>query len=160
MATVREIRLPGVGVRHEFVTADGTTVGVLVHRDGRREIMVYDRVDPDACSEVLSLSPDDTRTLNELLGGSQIAEVVASVQQHVEGLSIEWITLSQRSPSAGHTIGEGMFRTRTGCSIVAVIRGEETFAAPGPEFMFAPDDVVVAVGTSEGLDALRALMQI
>ena len=50
MADVRETKLPGVGVRHEFTTADGTDIGVLVHHDGRREILVYDSDDPDACS--------------------------------------------------------------------------------------------------------------
>ena len=36
MADVRETKLPGVGVRHDFTTDDGRDVGVLVHRDGRR----------------------------------------------------------------------------------------------------------------------------
>ena len=52
MADVRETKLPGVGVRHEFTTDDGTDLGVLVHHDGRREILVYDSDDPDACSSL------------------------------------------------------------------------------------------------------------
>lgn len=159
MAEVRETQLPGVGVRHEFTTADGTQVGVLVRKDGRRELLVYDRVDPDRCSELVKLSTDDARTLAELLGTSQITEAVVAMQQRIEGLSIEWITVGDGSPSAGSTIGDGMFRTRTGCSVVAVVRGEETFPAPGPEFAFQAHDVMVAVGTSQGLDSLRALVR-
>ncbi len=47
MADVTEVRLPRVGVRHEFTTAEGERIGVLSHRNGRREIVVYDRDDPD-----------------------------------------------------------------------------------------------------------------
>ncbi len=159
MTTVRETHLPGVGIRHEFTTDDDRQLGVLVRRDGRREILVYDRGDPDACSEVIHLSADDTRTLSELLGASQVTEAVTAVQQQIEGLSIEWINVGEDSPSAGHTIGDGMFRTRTGCSVVAVIRGDQTFPAPGPEFAFEAHDVVVAVGTTDGLNALRQLVQ-
>jgi TrkA domain protein len=159
MASVRETHLPGVGVRHEFTTADGTDVGVLVHKDGRREILVYDRVDPDKCRSMVQLSVADTQTMSELLGSSRITETVTAVQQEIEGLSIEWINVAPGSASAGHTIGDGMFRTRTGCSVVAVIRGHNTFPAPGPDFGFEADDVIVAVGTTVGLAQLRQLVQ-
>ena len=73
MAEVRETKLPGVGVRHEFTTEDGTEIGVLVYHDGRREILVYDSDDPDACTSFMTLSNADTRTVSELLGASQAA---------------------------------------------------------------------------------------
>ena len=71
MAEVTETQLPGVGVRHEFVTGAGERVAVLSHRTGRREIAVYDRADPDSCTTFLHLNPDDTRTLADLLGGAR-----------------------------------------------------------------------------------------
>src|SRR5918911_1462805 len=118
MPEVSETPLPGVGVRHEFVTAGGERVAVLTHRSGRRELAVYDRDDPDACTTVLHLSPDDTRTLGELLGASQVSEAVTAVQQRVEGLAIEWLTVRAGSRFAGATIADGQFRTQTGTSIV------------------------------------------
>ena len=63
MADVTEVRLPGVGVRHEYTTAEGERIGVLSHRSGRHEIVVYDRDDPDRSRAVLHLSADDTSTL-------------------------------------------------------------------------------------------------
>jgi len=159
VADVRETKLPGVGVRHDFTTADGRDVGVLVHRDGRREILIYDTADRDACSSLVELSAADTRTLSELLGASQVTEAVATVQQDIEGLAIEWIHVDAASPASGISIGDGRYRTRTGASIVAVIRSDETVPAPGPEFELAVDDVTVAVGTTDGLSALRALLR-
>lgn len=158
MAIVRETKLPGVGVRHEFATGDGVLVGVLQHHDGRHDVVVYDRDDPDVCSSVLHLDEDDTRTLAELLGASHLSAGIGAVQQQVQGLLLEWIALPMSSPAIGSTIGDGEYRTRTGASVVAVIRRGTSIPAPGPEFAFAADDTVVAVGTAEGVTALRALL--
>lgn len=124
MPDVTEIQLPGVGVRHEFTTAKGERVGVLAHRSGRREVVVDDRADPDRCTTVLHLSPDDTRTLADILGATQVSEALAAVQQRVEGLAIDWVTIPAPSPLVGSSLGEGQFRSRTGVSIVAIVRGE------------------------------------
>ena len=158
MADVRETTLPGVGVRHDFVTSDGSDVSVLVHHDGRREIMVWDRDDPDECHTVLSLSSADAATVNELLGGSRITEAIGSVQHEIEGLVIDWITVVDRSPAVGTSLAEGAYRTRTGASIVAIVRGEQPLPAPGPEFVLKPADIAVAVGTFDGLSSLRRLL--
>jgi TrkA domain protein len=158
MPDVSETVLPGVGVRHEFVTAGEERLAVVTHRTGWRELAVYDRADRDACTTVLHLSPDDTRTLAELLGASPVSETVAAVQQRLEGLAIDWVTVPAGSRFVGATIAEGAFRTRTGTSIVAVVRGDTTLPAPGPDLRFEVGDVAVAVGTTQGLADLRALL--
>jgi TrkA domain protein len=155
MPEVSETPLPGVGVRHEFVTAGGERVAVVTHRTGRREVAIYDRADRDACSTVLHLSPDDTRTLAEVLGASPVSEAVAAVQQRLEGLAIDWITVPTGSRFVGATLADGAFRTRTGASIVAVVRSGTTIPAPGPDHGFQAGDVIVAIGTPEGLAQLR-----
>jgi TrkA domain protein len=157
MPEVTEVRLPGVGVRHEYTTSEGERVGVVSHRSGRREIVVYDRDDPDRCRFVLRLGDEDTQTLAELLGAPHLSEALASVQR-LEGLAIDWITVSQGSRFVGSTIGEGEFRTRTGASIVAVLRGDTPLPSPGPDHRFEAGDVAVAVGTREGLAQLRELL--
>jgi TrkA domain protein len=159
MSEVRETRLPGVGVRHEFTSADGELLGMLVYHDGRRQILRYDSPDADACSSMVTLSSTDARTLAELLGASQVTEVVSAVQQEIEGLAIEWLEVGDDSPALATTIGGGRYRTRTGASVVAVIRDHRSIPAPGPEFAFEPGDVVVAVGTPDGVSALRRLIR-
>lgn len=158
MPEVTETQLPGVGVRHDFVTADGQRLGVIAHRGGRRELLVYDTDDPDACRTVMQLDVDDARTLAEVLGASRVSETVAAVQQRIEGLAIDWITVRAGSGYVGRTIADGEIRTRTGVSIVAVVRGTDTTPAPDPTFAFAAGDVAVAVGTQAGLDAVRAML--
>jgi TrkA domain protein len=158
MTVVRETKLPGVGVRHEFTTDAGSDVAVIVHHDGRRELLSYGVDDPDACTPLISLSENDTQTLGEILGVSHVTETVAAVRQVIEGLTIDWVEVSDRSELAGETIGAGELRTRTGASIVAVIRNEVTVPSPEADFVLASGDVAVAVGTPGGLDQLRSLL--
>jgi TrkA domain protein len=158
VAEVTETPLPGVGVRHEFTTSDGQRVGVVSHRGGWRDIVLYGRDDPDACSTLLRLDADDAQTLAELLGAVHIAEALVALQR-VQGLALDWFTIPAQSAAAGRTIGEGRYRTHTGSSIVAVIRGDSTVAAPGPEFVLESGDVAVAIGTTAGLARLRELLQ-
>jgi TrkA domain protein len=158
MPEIDEILLLGVGVRHEFTTAAGDRLSVVTHRDGRREIARYDRDDPDACRTLLRLDGDDARAMAEVLGGNQVSETVLAVQQQIEGLAIEWITVPAAAKVVGTTIADGELRTRTGASIVAVLRDGTSIPAPGPEHAFAPGDVVVAVGTADGLTQLRDLL--
>lgn len=159
MPQVSETHLPGVGVRHDFTTSSGERVAVLVHRSGRRELLLYGRDDPDACVTALHLSSEDTRTLAELLGATQVSEALAAVQQRLEGVAIDWVRIPAGSPVASSTIREGQFRTRTGVSIVAVIRGDTTIPAPGPDFSFEAGDVAVAVGTPAGLAQFAELLR-
>ncbi|MBW3536761.1 MAG: cation:proton antiporter regulatory subunit [Actinobacteria bacterium] len=158
MPDVTETQLPGVGVRHEFETSAGERVAILAHRGGRREVLVYDASDPDRCTTVLHLSSDDTRTLAEMLGASQVSQALSAVEQQVEGLAIDWVTVAQGSRMAGETIGSSNLRAHTGASIVALVRDKETIAAPGPEHELVPGDVAVAVGTPDGLQEFRDLL--
>jgi TrkA domain protein len=157
MPEILETLLPGVGVRHELTTAGGERVALLTHRTGRRELAIYDRDDPDVCRTVLHLSSDDTAAIADLLGANQVSETVQRVQQ-LEGVAMDWITIAASSPAAGRTIADGAFRTQTGASIVAIIRGDSTVPAPGPETTLDEGDVIVAVGTPDGLAQLRSLL--
>ena len=157
MPEVTETQLPGVGVRHEFTTAKGDRLSVLVFRTGRREVAVYDREDPDAAAMVLHLDEDDARTLTDLLGSNPVTEAVAGMQQ-IEGVVLDWIPVVPASSLAGSSIGDGQIRTRTGASVVAIVRTDTTIPAPDPAEVLLPGDTVVAVGTPEGLRAMRQLL--
>lgn len=159
MAEVTETQLPGVGIRYEFSTDEGAHMGVLWHHGGRREIFVYDRRDPDQAKSVIQLTANDSRTLSELLGATQLSEELGAMQQQIEGVTLDWIEVSERSVLAGRTIGDGELRTKTGASLVAVLRDGDTEPAPGPEFVLRPGDVAVAVGTPDGLEQLRHILR-
>ena len=158
MGEIEETRLPGLGVRYEFRTARGSRLGVVHHRTGRRELLVYDPEDPDTCRDVIALDEEDSRTLAELLGASRVAEQVERLQQ-VEGLAIDWLPIPAETPFAGKTIGDTRARTQTGVSIVAVLRGDRAFPAPGPDFGLEPGDTILVVGTPRGIEELAVILR-
>ena len=159
MAVVTEVPLPGIGVRYEFDLQDGHRVGVVHHRSGMREIVVFERDDPDTSHDLLRLGPEDSRTLAELLGVSQVAKELAELEQDVEGLAVDRLPLGRDSPYAGRTIGDSGARTRTGVSIVAVLRGDTAHPAPGPDAALEGGDVLVVVGTPRGIEELAVLLR-
>ena len=153
-----ETPLPGVGVRYEFTTAAGDRLGIIVRRDARRELLLYDEDDPDACRDTVALTGEESAALVELLGGTKITERIADLRHEVEGLSIEWVTLEAGRGLAGRTIGDGRIRTSTGASVVAVIRGDHSIPGPGPEFVLEAGDVALVIGSGEGVQAAQRLI--
>lgn len=160
MALIEETRLPGVGVRYEFTTSAGDRIGVIHHRSGRRELVLYDRLDPDSCRAVLPLGEEDAHALIELLGGSEVVERLEEVlRQSVEGLTLEWVSIGKASPAAGRTLAEIGLRSRTGASVVAVVRGEETINSPRADFRLEAGDTVVLIGSPEAIEEAAAALR-
>ena len=159
MTDVKETRLPGIGVRYDFTTVSGQRLGVVHHRTGERELLIYDEEDPDACRAVVRLGEADSRTLDDLLGGSRVAEELQDLQRRVQGLSTEWLPIVADTPYAGRTIADTQARTRTGVSIVAIVRGDTTYPSPAPDFRLEAGDVVTVVGTPRGIEDLAVLLR-
>ncbi len=155
---VEETTLPGVGLRHDFVTKKGRRVGVIAHRTGHRELLVYDPRDPDACSEDIPLTTEEADTLADLLGAPRIVERLASLREQVAGLVTEYLAIPAGSGYVGRTIGDTQARTRTGASIVAVLRRGEAIVSPGPDFVFDVDDRVIVVGTRQGVQGVAQIL--
>jgi TrkA domain protein len=153
---VEEVELPGIGMRYDLMTHKGRRVGVLKHRSGRRDLLVFSREDPDACSETVRMTDEESAVLGELLGVPRIVDTLTGIP--VEGLLSEQIPIEPDSPYANRTLGETQARTRTGASIVAVIRGQETIISPTPDFRFQAGDVVVVVGTREGVRGVSTIL--
>lgn len=155
---IEETPLPGVGVRVEFMSEGGSRVGVVHHRTGRRELFVCAPDDPDAVALNLDLSDDESHALADALGGTSIVENLSSLEQQIEGLAIDWLSVTPESPCVDRSIGDARVRTRTGTSVVAVIRGDEANPAPGPEFVIRSGDTLVVVGTSDGIASVRSIL--
>ncbi|WP_155374977.1 cation:proton antiporter regulatory subunit [Catellatospora vulcania] len=155
---VEKTALPGIGLRHEFQTKRGQHAAVVSHVSGRRDIVIYHPDDPDTAVATLSLNTDEANGIAELLGTSRIVERLADLRRQVVGLLTVQVPVIAGSPFDGRTLGDTQARTRTGASIVAVIRGGEILASPRPDFVFQPGDLAVAVGTAEGTAAVTDIL--
>ncbi|MCH0565776.1 MULTISPECIES: cation:proton antiporter regulatory subunit [unclassified Streptomyces] len=156
---VNEVLLPGVGLRYEFVNRDGDRIGVVVRRSGDFELVVYEGADPDEARAVLRLTEEEADTLAEILGAPRIAERFADLTKEVPGLSAGQIEVRADTPFAGRPLGDTRARTRTGASIVAVVRGEEVIPSPGPDRVLLPGDVLVVIGTHDGIAAVEQIVR-
>lgn len=156
MAEVNETRLPGVGVRFDFACAAGRRVGVITRHSGRRELIVYDRRDPDRVEVSVELSAEESGVLVDLLGGTRVTEQLRDVVRETEGLAIDWLPVADGFHP--RTIGELELRSRTGVSVVAIGREGDSVPAPGPDDRIEPGDVLVVTGTPDGVARAASLL--
>lgn len=156
---VEKAVLPGIGVRHDLATTSGRRIGVITHRSGERDLIVYDPEDPDESSDTVPLTDDEADALAVILDASRVLSQLAGLHDQVAGtLVIEQIPVRAGSPFAGRPMGDTQARTRTGSSIVAVLRRGEAIASPTPDFRLAGGDLMVVVGTREGVDGVADII--
>jgi TrkA domain protein len=169
-----ETALPGVGVRYELTTRRGVRLGVVAHRRGRRDVVVYDADDPDAAREAVALTAAESAALAAVLdpgtgaadrsaigGGATPAGGRASAgRRHPIGrFAVDWVPIPPGSPYAGRSIATAGVRSITGVSIVAVLRDDAAFPSPGPDFRLEAGDTALVVGTPDGVEALIELLE-
>jgi K+/H+ antiporter YhaU regulatory subunit KhtT len=76
---------------------------------------------------------------------SEIAEALA-------GASTETLVIDADSGAVGKTIGDLMLRSKTGVTIIAVVRDGHTDINPGSELRLQAEDVMVLLGSPEQID--------
>nr|WP_211177217.1 cation:proton antiporter regulatory subunit [Pseudonocardia acidicola] len=144
--------MPGIGVRKDFAIKAGRRIGVVTHRDGKIELIVSKSDDPDAALAALPLTVDEASALANLLGAPQLVAQLTEEHRDLPGIHTRQLPISDGSVFDGRTLGDTALRTRTGVSVVAVMRAGQVHASPTPEFTLTAGDLLVAVGTSEALE--------
>lgn len=155
---VEEVKLPGLGLRHDFACLNGRRVGVVSLKNGDRQLIVYDELDPDAVAVTIDLDQEESAIMAELLGAPRVIERLNRLREQFDGLATTGIPVAANSPFVGRTLGATELRSRTGASIVAVVRGDDVHPSPTPDFVFHADDRVIVVGTDEGVKAASAIL--
>jgi TrkA domain protein len=134
----------------------GQHLSVIAHRDGSRSLNVYRRDDPDACAVSLHFTDEEAAVLADALTpGQRDSRLVDGTDL---GLVAERIPLAATSRWNGRLLGETQMRTRTGSSIVAVLRGTNAIPSPGPDFRLAGGDTLIVIGTREGADSASVIL--
>ena len=64
---IERVPLPGVGTTVRFATEAGPAVGVVLHHDGHRELVVYSAEDPDTVRTSVRLTKQEAHELAEVL---------------------------------------------------------------------------------------------
>ena len=156
---LRETRLPGVGVKYTFRTAQGGRVAVILHIDGQREIYYYPRETDDEPAAVVELHDDEARQLGAVLGGAyERPKIVEDLEMALGELTIEWVPVPDSSPWIGKTLAESGFRAKTGITIIAILREPEPVAGAQPQDVIQRGDTLVTVGKARSYAPFRRLL--
>ncbi|MCV7444528.1 potassium transporter TrkA [Mycobacterium paraense] len=155
---VKEVLLPGVGLRYEFTSHNGERIGIVARRGGDFDVVLYGPEDPDQARPVFHLTDDEAEAVAQILGAPRIAERFTELSREVTGLETGQVHIVAGSPFVGHPLGDTRARTRTGASIVAIVRDEEVLASPGPAEMLHARDVLIVIGTEDGIAGVEQII--
>ena len=156
---LRETRLPGVGVKYGFRTAQGGRLAIILHNDGRREIYYYEHAGDDEPSAVIDLHDDEARQLGAVIGGAyERPKIVEDLELALGELAIEWVPVPDNSWAVGRTLAECGFRARTGITVIAILREPEPVSGAQPNDRIEKGDTLVTVGKAGQYAAFRRLL--
>lgn len=155
---VKEVLLPSIGLRYEFTSHEGDRIGIVARRTGDFEIVLYSGDDPDQARPVFRLTDDEAEAVAQILGAPRIAERFTELTREVPGLDAGQVHIPPGSPFVDRPLGDTQARTRTGASIVAIVRNDTVLASPGPAEILRARDVLVVIGTEEGIAGVEQIV--
>ncbi len=90
---------------------------------------------------------------------SAIRPVAERIADLLAAGTAETYFLGQGAWPSGQTLGELDLRGRTGATVIAVVRGEESFTSPGAEFKIMEHDTLVLVASHRDIDRAFAYLE-
>ncbi len=149
----KETDLPGIGKKYSIITSGGDKITVIMHITGKREIFVFEPDDYDEPSCDVVMTEEEANQLGSVLMGAYYRpEQEKEKEVLIENLAIEWIKVPSDSPLAGKSIKESDIRKRSGVTVIAIIKQNETIVNPKPDEVISAGDTVVVVGTREQVE--------
>jgi len=149
--------LPGIGVCQEVGLRNGRRVGIVTRRNGQRELVLYDE-EGDGAADTIAMSDDEANAIAEVLGAPQLTVRLAMLQRQADELIVEQLPIPPDSPFRDRPLGDTQARTRTGASIVAILRHGAALPSPAPDFVLHTGDLVVTVGTQDAVDQVARIL--
>jgi K+/H+ antiporter YhaU regulatory subunit KhtT len=77
---------------------------------------------------------------------------MAKLHSALKDASAETVRLHADSPVVGKTLGEIDLRGKTGATVVAVVREDETKISPGAGYKLREDDMILLSGSSKKIE--------
>jgi len=86
--------------------------------------------------------------------------VAHSVRQNLSDYGVDTVSIkvSQDSSLAGQKLKDIPFRSESGANIIKISRGKKSIVIPSGDVMLFPGDYLLAVGTSEQIGKLKAMI--
>lgn len=156
--TITESDLPGVGKKFEIDLA-GDSMIIVIHNTGKREM--FRRPSPDADSEkVFEFSDSLARKVGSIIEGAYFQPVEAATTETTlpGGILLEWYDLHPGADLIGETLESANVGGRTGVTVIAIQRGDETIDSPPPDTELREGDTLMVIGTAEECESFEELL--
>lgn len=151
---IQEQNLPGVGRRYEMPLADDRLLIVVVQREGARQV-AFARPDEDDVSAAVTLTEDQAIAFASLLTGARFSIETAHVAGRSRDVSVETVTLDERSPAIGQLVADVSLTPDSDAVILAVIRDDTPQLLEDAETEpVRPGDRVVVAARRDRLEAV------
>lgn len=139
----------------------------LTGRSARPDLFIVARARLEAAEPKLAQAGADRVVNPQQIGGARIASMILQpsvadfldVVMHDQSLEFRLaeIEVLAGSPLAGQSLRDTHVRDRTGALVLAMRNGDGEFRTnPPPDTVIEPGEVLIAIGTSVQLKALRA----
>jgi TrkA domain protein len=155
--TVYESDLPGVGKKFEIELDDETTLVVVIHNTGKRE--VFRRVGDEDSTKLFEISDQMARQVGSILEGAYFQPIATDTTETMldDDSLLEWVKVVDGADIVGKSLEEIDFRNVTSASVVAIQRDDDTESNPGPETVIEADDTLIILGTREACKRVETL---
>ncbi len=85
-------------------------------------------------------------------------KTLAQLRSAEQSFDLQWFSVQAGSVLLGQSLAEAQIRTRTGVSVVGVLRGGSIASNPGPEFRLQKKDMVAVIGSSQARASFNSLL--
>jgi TrkA domain protein len=107
----------------------------------------------------MTMSDEESRQVAGILGGlSYKPKALETIEVALDDLRIEWYKVGDSNDGVNKSIGQLEVRQRTGASIIAAIREEETIINPGPDYVITPGTTLVIAGKQKNIKLLKEIL--
>lgn len=156
---IYEAEVPGVGKRFEVETDDDERFVVIIHHDGKRELFRREGEDADA-EKLFDLSSSQAREVATVLEGADFQPLdLDEVDIPIGEAIMEWVEVPEESPVSGQTLEDARIGERTGVTVAAIQREDETLSSPGADDVLFAGDILVTLGTRSDQRAFESLLE-
>ncbi len=156
--TIYESDLPGVGKKFEIEIGGEARLVVVIHHNGRREVFLRDHPDTDVV-KLFELDDQLARQIGSILEGAYFQPVATVPMETMlgEDAIMDWVQVPEGSELAGATLGDVNLRQRTGATVLAVKRTEQTIPNPDAGLTLEVGDVLVVLGSRDEVRQVETL---
>ncbi len=155
--TIYESDLPGVGKKFEIDLDDDSTLVIVIHNTGKREVFLREGEADSA--KLFEMTDQMARQIGSILEGAYFQPIATDTTETMldDDSLIEWIKVVEDSELVGRTLEAIDFRNVTGASVVAIQREEDTESNPGPNTVIEAGDTLIILGQRETCRRVESL---